>query len=129
MLTVRLLTELLRRAAEIDPEAASLLSVHPKNADGAILLVHYADDKMLIGQMSSDIAFHGILYQIAAAHRMKTECLGSVPDHVKHNLIRVRNSLFLVQRPDIRSASCRNATALGGAYYVSSRRKLLNTQT
>jgi hypothetical protein len=34
--------------------------------------------------------------QTAAAHRMKTECLGSVPDHVKHNLIRVRNSLFLV---------------------------------
>ena len=29
---------------------------------------------------------------------MKTECLGNVPNHVKHNLIRVRNSLFLVQR-------------------------------
>jgi hypothetical protein len=40
LLTVRLLTELLRRAAEIDPEAASLLSVHPRNVDGAILLVH-----------------------------------------------------------------------------------------
>ena len=61
----------------------------------------YADDEMLIRQMSCDSAFHGIPHQIAAAHRMKTECLGSVPDHVKHNLIRVRNSLFLVQRHDI----------------------------
>ena len=32
-------TQLLRRAAEIDPEAASLLSEHPRNVDGAILLV------------------------------------------------------------------------------------------
>jgi hypothetical protein len=61
----------------------------------------YADDELLIRQMSCDSAFHGIPHQIAAAHRMKTECLGSVPDHVKHNLIRVRNSLFLVQRHDI----------------------------
>ena len=61
----------------------------------------YSDDKMLIRQMSCDSAFHGIPHQIAAAHRTKTECLGSVPDHMKHNLIRVRNSLFLVQRHDI----------------------------
>jgi hypothetical protein len=61
----------------------------------------YADDELLIRQMSCDSAFHGIPHQIAAAHRMKTECVGSVPDHVKHNLIRVRNSLFLVQRHDI----------------------------
>jgi len=33
-------TELLLRAAETDPEAASLLSAHPRNVDGAILLVH-----------------------------------------------------------------------------------------
>ena len=32
-------TELLRRAEETDPEAASLLSEHPRNVDGAILLV------------------------------------------------------------------------------------------
>ncbi len=32
-------TELLRRAVEIDPEATSLLSRHPRNVDGAILLV------------------------------------------------------------------------------------------
>jgi hypothetical protein len=61
----------------------------------------YADDESLIRQMSRDSAFHGSPHQTAAAHRMKTECLGSVPDHVKHNLIRVRNSLFLVQRHDI----------------------------
>ena len=61
----------------------------------------YADDESLIRQMSRDSAFHGIPHQTAAAHRMKTECLGSVPDHVKHNLIRVRNSLFLEQRHDI----------------------------
>jgi hypothetical protein len=60
----------------------------------------YADDEVLIRQMSGDSAFHGIPHPIAAAHRMKTECR-SVPDHVKHNLIRVRNSLFLVQRRDI----------------------------
>jgi len=32
-------TELLRRAAETDPETASPLSVHPRNVDDAILLV------------------------------------------------------------------------------------------
>ena len=56
---------------------------------------------MLIRQMSCDSAFHGFPTKIAAAHRTKTERLGSVPDHMKHNLIRVRNSLFLVQRYDI----------------------------
>jgi hypothetical protein len=39
----------------------------------------YADDKMLIRQMSCDSAFHGNPHQIAAAHRTKTECLSSVP--------------------------------------------------
>ena len=34
---------------------------------------------MLIRQMSCDSAFHGSPHQIAAAHRTKTECLGSVP--------------------------------------------------
>jgi hypothetical protein len=63
--------------------------------------VAVSSDELLIRQMSCDSAFHGIPHQIAAAHRMKTECLGSVPDQVKHNLIRVRNSLFLVQRHDI----------------------------
>ena len=61
----------------------------------------YSDDKMLIRQMSRDSAFHGSPHQIAAAHRMKTECLGSVPDHAKRNLIRVGNSLFLARRRDI----------------------------
>ena len=58
---------------------------------------------------------------------MKTECLGSVPDHMKHNLIRVRNSLFLVQRHDIRGASCRNATALAVLIMFLRGEKLLNT--
>ena len=40
----------------------------------------YADDELLIGQMSCDSAFHGIPHQTAAARRMKTECLGSFPD-------------------------------------------------
>jgi hypothetical protein len=40
----------------------------------------HADDKMFIRQMSCDSAFHGIPHQIAAAHQMKTECFGSVPD-------------------------------------------------
>ena len=61
----------------------------------------YADDKMLIRQMSCDSAFHGSPHPIAAAHRTKTECLGSVPDRVQRSLIRVGNSLFLVQRRDI----------------------------
>jgi hypothetical protein len=41
----------------------------------------YADDELLIRQMSCDSAFHGSPHQIAAAHRTNTECLGSVPDH------------------------------------------------
>ena len=40
----------------------------------------YSDDKMLIREMSCDSVFHGNFpTQIAAAHRTKTECLGSVP--------------------------------------------------
>ena len=39
----------------------------------------YADDKMLIRQMSSDSAFHGIPHQIAAAHRTKSECPAAFP--------------------------------------------------
>ena len=54
----------------------------------------HSDDKMLIRQMSCDGAFHGIPHQIAAAHRTKTECFGSVPDYMKHNLIHVRNLPF-----------------------------------
>ena len=42
----------------------------------------YADDELLIRQMSCDSAFHGIPHQIAAAHRTKTECFGSVPASV-----------------------------------------------
>ena len=73
----------------------------------------YADDKVLIRQMSCVSAFHGSPHQIAAAHRTKTECLDSVPDAVQLSLIRVRNSLFLAQRRDICGGSCRNATGLG----------------
>ena len=73
----------------------------------------YADDKVLIRQMSCVSAFHGSPHQIAAAHRTKTECLDSVPDAVQLSLIRVRNSLFLTQRRDICGGSCRNATGLG----------------
>jgi hypothetical protein len=41
----------------------------------------YSDNKMLIREMSGYGVFHGIPHQIAAAHRTKTECLGSVPDN------------------------------------------------
>ena len=51
----------------------------------------YADDELLIRQMSCDSAFHGVPHQIAAAHRLKTECLGSVPECLDSNLIRVAN--------------------------------------
>jgi hypothetical protein len=51
----------------------------------------YTDDKMLIREMSGDSVSHGIPTQIAAAHQTNTECLGSVPDHTKRSLIRVRN--------------------------------------
>ena len=68
---------------------------------------------MLIRQMSCDSAFHGIPHQIAAAHRTKTECLGSVPEHVQRSLIRVGNSLFLARRRDISGGRCSNAAALG----------------
>jgi hypothetical protein len=66
----------------------------------------YADDKTLIKQTSCDSAFHGSPHQIAAAHRTKTECIGSVPDVFKSRLIRVENSLFLVLRRDISGRSC-----------------------
>jgi hypothetical protein len=49
----------------------------------------YSDDKVFIRQMSCDNAFHGIPHQIAAAHRTKSECPGSVPDNVKRNSIRL----------------------------------------
>jgi len=62
----------------------------------------YTDDEMLIRQMSGDSASYGNFpTQIAAAHRTKTDCLGSVPDHPKLSLVRVRSSLFLAQRHDI----------------------------
>ena len=62
----------------------------------------YSDDKMLIRQMSRDSAFHGIPPPKSLPHiETKTECLGSVPDHRKGSLFRVRNSLFLAQRHDI----------------------------
>jgi hypothetical protein len=48
----------------------------------------YSDDKMLKSQMSVDGAFHAIPQQIAAAHRTKAECLGSVPLAFKSTLIR-----------------------------------------
>jgi hypothetical protein len=49
----------------------------------------YSDDKMLITKMSGDSAFHGNFpTHIAAAHRTKAECLGSVPDHRKGILAR-----------------------------------------
>jgi hypothetical protein len=66
----------------------------------------YADYKMLIRQMNGDSVFHGSPDQIAAAHRTKSECLGSVPHHAKDSLIDVRNSLFLAQRHDIEGKSC-----------------------
>ena len=52
----------------------------------------YSDDKMLIAKMNGDSAFHGNFpTQIAAAHRTKAECLGSVPDLRKGSLVRVGN--------------------------------------
>jgi hypothetical protein len=60
-----------------------------------------ADDEMLITRMSGDSVCHENPHQIAAAHRTKTDCLGSVPDRPKLSLVRVRNSLFLAQRHDI----------------------------
>jgi hypothetical protein len=44
-----------------------------------------ANDEMLIRQMSSDSAFHGIPHQIAAPHRRKPEYIGSVPDALSLN--------------------------------------------
>jgi hypothetical protein len=40
----------------------------------------YSDDKMLIRKMSRDSVLHGNPHRTAAAHRTKTESLGSVPD-------------------------------------------------
>jgi len=40
----------------------------------------HADDKMLIGQMSRESAFHGIPHQSLPHLETKTESFGSVPD-------------------------------------------------
>jgi hypothetical protein len=60
----------------------------------------YADDKMLIRQMSCDSVFHGIPHQTLPHIERKPNASAAFPT-TKHNLIRVRNSLFLVQRHDI----------------------------
>src|ERR1700746_1653211 len=60
----------------------------------------YADDKMLIRQMSCDSAFHGIPHQ-NRCRATNEDRNGSVPDHAQPSLIRVGNSLFLLQRHDI----------------------------
>jgi hypothetical protein len=65
----------------------------------------YSYDKMLIREMSRGSVFHGFPHPIAAVHRPKTECLGSVPDELDRSLIRVRNSLFLSRRYDIRGGA------------------------
>jgi hypothetical protein len=72
----------------------------------------YADDQMLISQMSRDSAFHAPPKSLPHIEP-KTECLGSVPDRVERSSIRVRNSLFLVQRCGIFSEHCRNLTCIG----------------
>ena len=43
----------------------------------------YADDKMLIRQMSCDSAFHGIPHQIAAAHRTRPNASAAFPSTAK----------------------------------------------
>jgi hypothetical protein len=47
----------------------------------------YSDDKMLIRKMSRDSVLHRNPHQTVAAHRTKTESLGSVPDTFKSKLI------------------------------------------
>ena len=61
----------------------------------------YADDKMLIRQMSCDSAFHGFPTKIAAAHLNEDRRLAIVPDQLQRSLTRVGNSLLLAQRHDI----------------------------
>jgi len=54
----------------------------------------------------------GLPHQIAAAHRTKTEYLGSVPDVLESNVILVRNLPYLVQPCGIWPFCRRNAAAL-----------------
>ena len=51
----------------------------------------YADDKMLIRQMSRVSAFHGSPHQIAADIERGSKCSAAFPDHAQPSLIRVGN--------------------------------------
>ena len=84
----------------------------------------YADDKMLIRQMNCDSAFHGIPHQIAAAHRTKSECPGSVPDHLQCSLIRVRNLLFCATQWTFEVRVAEMPRHWGSISYVSSGGKI-----
>ena len=58
----------------------------------------YADDKMLIRQMSCDSVFHRIPHRNRCRTSNEDRTCQQRPDHLQRSLIRVRNSLFLVQR-------------------------------
>jgi hypothetical protein len=60
----------------------------------------YADDKMLIRQMSGDSVSHG--FPTTPPQTLtECQCSAGVPDVIKRSLILVRNSLFLAQRHGI----------------------------
>src|SRR5580700_11395995 len=88
----------------------------------------YSDDKMLIRQMSLDGAFHAIPPQIAAAHRTKTECLGSVPLAFESKLIRGCNRLIWRSVVTFEAAVARTLRRHGSiAYLILGRQNLLDT--
>jgi hypothetical protein len=79
----------------------------------------YADDKMLMRQMSNDSVFHGT----SPPNRCRTSNEDRMPRQRSRpgnrSLIRGRNSLFLARRCDIWGESCTSATALDGSYVSS----------
>jgi hypothetical protein len=91
---------------------------------GAAALIRAAGLRGASLEMSSDSAFHGIPHQIAAAHRTKTECFGSVPDQTKGRLVCVRNSLVFAQRMMFEVGVAKKSLRSGGFSYVSSGGKI-----
>jgi len=61
----------------------------------------YADDEMLIRQMSCDSVFHGTPPPNHCRTSNEDRMPRQRPDRVKPSLIRVGNSIFLAQRRDI----------------------------
>jgi hypothetical protein len=85
-------TEPLCRAAETDPEVASLLEVHPRNADGAIFTRPSTRMTKCSSGRSAAIALF-MRYPTTPPQYVTTECAaGAFPTYAERKLSRVENA-------------------------------------